>query len=816
MKSLIYIASFLMLSLFSWSNTTKTTESKKSFANFTVYFKKPSNWANAKIYWWNATPSGALNNGSWPGVNMTAVCGDWYKYDFTNINSVNVIFNSGTGIQTPDLLNVTKSSYYDNGWLTTTPTICPTVGSIEVYFENTANWSQPRVYCWNPTPSSAIQCAAWPGTAMSKVSACGNWWKYTFTGVSVVNLIFNDGSSNNANKTIDLNRNTSGIYNYSWASKTWNNGAPICTVPNQKPVVNINTTNQTFSSTLSVSINATDDITPNPVIRFTTNGSTPTASSTLYTGPLSISNTTNLRAIAIDGSGLVSDVKTATFTKSAVVSNKNTDVMIQGFYWEPYKYQTEKWYTTVKNKATDLGNAGIDVIWLPPPSKNSDQRGYLPTEYYNLDSSTYGSYLQLTEANTSLKNAGLKPLADIVINHRNGNLAFADFVNPNWDCSTMMQDDEVRNASGQIQPCSGRSDDEGDNRLVNEFFKYDSARDINHNNVTVQNDIKTYLNLLKNAGFSGWRYDLAHGYPGQYSKMYNDSTSPYMAVGEVWWDFNGSDLFGISEFLEKWVKSTSNSSYVFDFSTKIAFAEVFRNGSNNYSLLKTLAGKPMGHIGINPARSVTFVENHDTWRKEINEFNYFAIRDESKHMQCYAYILTHPGLPCIYWDHFYKWGEATKTELKKLIQVRKQFGLHTTSTVNILKAENGLYAAIIDDKIAMKMGPNDWTPGTGWTLNTFGNQYAVWVKNTFLKIDDENPISLNKTTKVYPNPTKELLNIEIHEAFVNKSLEIYSINGQLVQSFPLNFTENQINISELNKGIYFGKIEDYTFKIIKE
>ncbi len=792
------IITFLLIFMFLpiLANSVKN-DSERAVSNFTVYFKKPTAWASAKIYFWNALPTGSLNNATWPGVNMTAVCGDWYKYDFNGLTSVNIIFNSGSGQQTPDLLAVNTTKYYDSGWLTTVPTICPTTGGIDVYFENTAGWAQPKVYCWSPTPSTYKSCAAWPGNNMTKVTDCGNWWKYTFTGVSATNLIFNDGGSN---KTVDLNRSLAGVYNYSWSSKAWANGVPSCTVANKKPVANINTASQTFATNISISLNATDDITASPVIRYTTNGTDPSTSSTLYTTPFNLTATTTVKAIAIDGSGLLSDVVSAIFTKSAAV-NTNTDVMIQGFYWEPYKYQTEKWYATLKNKAAELGSAGIDVLWMPPPSQCSDQRGYLPTSYFNLDASSYGSYTQLTEATAALKNAGIKTLADIVINHRNGTTAFADFTNPNWDCTALLQDDEVNGIRGQIQPCSGRNDVEGNDRLNNEFFKYDSARDINHNNVTVQNDIKQYLSLLKNAGFDGWRYDISHGYPGWANKLYNDASNPYMSVGEVWWDFSGSNLFGTSEFLDKWVKSTSNSSYVFDFSTKIALAEVFRNGGTNYSLLKTLAGKPMGFIGINPARAVTFVENHDTWRPEINEFNFFAISDGSKHIQSYAYILTHPGVPCIYWDHFYKFGNTVQTEIKKLIKIRKEQGLHSTSVVNIAKAETGLYAAIIDNKVAMKMGPNDWSPGIGWTLSTSGNQYAVWVKTAAKINDTTNNVSFEFTDKasISPNPvTNKLAKLRIEtetngEAFIKiidmKGSEVYELNN-----LKINKGLNDVNI----------------------
>jgi len=38
-------------------------------------------------------------------------------------------------------------------------------------------------------------------------------------------------------------------------------------------------------------------------------------------------------------------------------------------------------------------------------------------------------------------------------------------------------------------------------------------------------------------------------------------------------------------------------------------------------------------------------------------------------LQGYAYILTHPGIPCIYWEHYFDWNHGDP--IKRLVKARK-------------------------------------------------------------------------------------------------------------------------------------------------
>ena len=399
------------------------------------------------------------------------------------------------------------------------------------------------------------------------------------------------------------------------------------------------------------------------------------------------------------------------------------EVMIQGFHWTT-DVSTTKWYDVVKNNAANLQNAGFDAIWLPPPSKSTGGMGYIPTVWYDLNNAQ-GTQAQLVSLITELHNKNIKVLADIVVNHRGGTLGWYDFSTPSWNTPAQtwsICSNSNISASGQkgtgnpdYDPAQAGLKSPGTTGL------FTAARDLDHSNVEVRNGIKTWMLWLKNEiGFDGWRYDFVHGFDGKYIKEYNDATSPYFSVGEL--------LEGDRNRIVKWLDYTkagtnTASSTAFDFGTKSALQNAFND--NNLSYLKDGSGKASGLIGVWPDKAVTMLDNHDTGPVPYGQDLW--IFPGSKVLNGYAYILTHPGTPMVWWPHYFDWG--IRTEIDKMIKLRKDNLLSSTSTLNIVAATNNLYAAIIDDKVAMKLGSDNWSPsGTGWTLKISGNNFAIWDK----------------------------------------------------------------------------------------
>ncbi len=377
------------------------------------------------------------------------------------------------------------------------------------------------------------------------------------------------------------------------------------------------------------------------------------------------------------------------------------DVMLEGFHWTSAQCRSPSWYEIVAANAARIRDAGFDLVWLPPASSAVDDQGYMPTRWSNLESS-YGTRQQLAAAIAALHPA--RPIADVVVNHRCGlATAGADFGDPAFalpdQSDAVCRDDESHVGTGDL--------DTGENQIA--------ARDLDHTNVAVQTAVRGYLDDLRAVGFGGWRYDEVRGYGGAFVGLYNDASQPYLSVGEFW-DADRQNLMN-------WIDAAGGKSMVFDFPTRTLLKSAIAD--RQFWRLKTVDGKPAGAIGWWPAMSVTFIENHDTDKDHPHpdEFG-----DGDQVLQGYAYILTHPGIPCVFWAHCFDYGSTIEGKIRRLIAIRKAQGIGRDSAVDIAAADDGRYAAIVDGRVAVKLGPAPWDPGPGWQVATDGNDYAVWTR----------------------------------------------------------------------------------------
>ena len=65
------------------------------------------------------------------------------------------------------------------------------------------------------------------------------------------------------------------------------------------------------------------------------------------------------------------------------------------------------------------------------------------------------------------------------------------------------------------------------------------------------------------------------------------------------------------------------------------------------------------------------------------------------------------------------------------------------------------------------------------------------------------------TVRIYPNPVRDNLQVSFNNHQPNESsLMLYNEDGRLLSSNPLRHMESNIDISEINNGIYFYEIQD--------
>lgn len=373
-------------------------------------------------------------------------------------------------------------------------------------------------------------------------------------------------------------------------------------------------------------------------------------------------------------------------TPNGIRYHGGDEIVLQGFHWNSVRAQSGQWYTLLKDNAARIAADGFTSVWMPPPWRDTSQwsnqaagtsgggEGYF---WHDFDKNGgYGSDAQLHAAAAAFAAAGVKPIYDIVPNHHR------------------------QDAQGSLLTIP-----KGENRLRSDcpncddgdpFMAGDADLNLaNASNLAMFRDELRTLHDSYDAG--GFRFDFVRGYAGKHVDDWmtaDDDTG--FCVGEYW---KGPSEFpeGDPRRAKSWqelLKAWSDEAHctVFDFALK----ERMQGGS--------VADWRFGLNGNPDPRwrevAVTFVDNHDTGPSPgaNGGQHHWPLRPELR-LKAYAYILTMPGSPTVYWPDMYG-DTATSLHdyLRDLIRLRRDAGVHAQSTVAFETKYGGLVANVTGER----------------------------------------------------------------------------------------------------------------------
>jgi alpha-amylase len=363
-------------------------------------------------------------------------------------------------------------------------------------------------------------------------------------------------------------------------------------------------------------------------------------------------------------------------------------VIMQAFYWDCPRLEGKEyqWWNHVNGEIPWLKAAGFTAIWLPPASKAANQggpsMGYDPYDYYDLGDidqkgslkTWFGSKDELLTLIQTAHDNGMDVYADMVLNHNSGG-----------DVEELNPIDHQKRWT-RFTPRSGKFPRDYTCFHPSPYEMWDNMTfgdmpDLCHRNPRVYTQLIEYARwLLEEIGFDGFRYDCVEGYGGwmvraiqELRALKNNKSSKPFGVGECW----DSDRT-IDDWLDETNAWSDNQAGAFDFPLRYRLKDLC--DSYGFSLRRLTEGGTL--MNERPADAVTFVENHDVVRDNP------IVNDK---MLAYAFILTHEGYPCVFWQDYYTWGlgQAGYTSgIAALVGIHED---HAAGTTSVLYCDDNLY-----------------------------------------------------------------------------------------------------------------------------
>ncbi|RYG34457.1 DUF1939 domain-containing protein [bacterium] len=402
-------------------------------------------------------------------------------------------------------------------------------------------------------------------------------------------------------------------------------------------------------------------------------------------------------------------------------------VLLQGFYWDCF--EEGEWWPRVRTQIEKLAEVGFTGLWLPPVHKGAHiygapSMGYDPFDYYDLGEfdqrgrtpTSFGTKAQLLDLIGAAHGAGMTVLADVVFNHCSGGEAEP---NPYAGKETYTL----------FKPASGRFP--RDHECFHPTFwetmdgeAFGDMPDLCHRSPYVGGQILDLCRwLVEEVGFDGFRYDMVKGYGSWMVAAIQEQR--YEKDGVAFKPFGVGEQWSTDRGIENWLNEVNawpdNPVSAFDFPLRNLLKEMC--DTYGFSMRRLLDTSVLTQR--QPHRAVTFVDNHDF--RGPTDGGDLVIHDK---LLAYAYLLTHEGLPCVFWWDYFNQGlamEGTPNGIAALVQAHEKYA---GGAVRNLWVDDDLYV--------MQRAGTDAQSGLIVALNNRGDRWeGEWVstqwRNRILK-----------------------------------------------------------------------------------
>ena len=394
------------------------------------------------------------------------------------------------------------------------------------------------------------------------------------------------------------------------------------------------------------------------------------------------------------------------------VNPTNRQLVLQGFWWDYWNNNYQNgWANYLSELAPRLKSLGIDAVWIPPTIKNTGTNsvGYAPFDHYDLGDkwqkgsvkTRLGDKDELLRMMAVMKANGIDVIQDVVLNHvvgagsqtgiggqdpaamddgqtnRYKNFRYSSFATPSSNETSLNYFARAGRFPKNWQnfypnPNNPCCTNEINSPYWGPDISYESNAFGQSSNATTYNPTQAsdYMRVgirnwmiwyKKQMGWDGLRLDAVKHFPSSVSEdlLWN-------LQNNAGWASGGNDMFSVGEWvggineMDSWCNQVQNRSGTFDFSLRGNLRNIVA-GNGNYDLTNIL-----GSQQINRQRTVPFVNNHDTFRPQLNsQGNYIGWNtalgtevepNDGRNSMVHAIALAVDGAPQVFFEDLFNIG----------------------------------------------------------------------------------------------------------------------------------------------------------------